>query len=228
MSIEKLKKEILQWDVETWFKVLQYWERKLNFYIVENALEIGGREGGVSLWLATRGISVVCSDIRDCSDSAFKLHSKFEYSGSIKYSILDARAMEQENYYDLIIFKSVIGGVGYNNDFESQRIAFQNIHRALKPGGILLFAENLKASIFHRFFRSLFISWGNKWRYIDTNEINLFLSVFSYREINYTGFLAAFGRNENQRRIFAKMDNLVMNRLLPNRWKYVCFGIGVK
>jgi SAM-dependent methyltransferase len=228
MSIEKLKKEILQWDVETWFKALQYWEKKMSLFNVENALEIGGRDGGVSLWLATRGISVICSDIIDCSDSAFNLHSKFDYSGSITYSIIDARTLYQENYFDLIIFKSVIGGVGYNNDFEAQKIAFENIHRALKPGGILLFAENLRASILHRFFRSLFISWGNKWRYIDTNEINLFLSVFNYREINYTGFLAAFGRNENQRRIFAKVDNSVFNRLLPHRWKYVCFGIAVK
>jgi len=36
----------------------------------------------------------------------------------------------------------------------------------LKPGGWLLFAENLKGSMLHRLLRKTFVRWANYWRYL--------------------------------------------------------------
>lgn len=225
---EELTKDIIQWDIKSWSKALEYWDTNIDWNKIENGLELGGREGGLSLWLSLKGINTVCSDLKDVKNTAEQLHLHHDVSSLIKYQDIDASNIPYENYFDVIVFKSIIGGIGSNNNYEIQQKVFKEIFKALKPGGKLLFAENLIASPFHQKMRKRFVNWGNSWRYLSIKEMNQLLSDFSTYEIKTTGILGTFGRNENQRNILSTIDNLILNKICPNNWKYIGYGIAEK
>jgi SAM-dependent methyltransferase len=101
--------------------------------------------------------------------------------------------------FDVIIFKSVLGGIRNSIDKESQAKAIGEMHKALKTGGELFFAENLVASRIHKLFRQKYVSGGKKWRYISIQEVEEFMSPFSEIQHRTVGFAGVLGRNEMQR-----------------------------
>lgn len=225
---KELTTDILQWDVKSWSKALRYWENTVDWSNIQTALELGGRQGGLSLWLALKGKQVVCSDLKDVRSTAEELHLKYNVSGQITYQDIDAAHIPYENHFDVIVFKSIIGGIGSNNNFDIQRQVFREIHKALKPGGKLLFAENLVASPLHQLFRKRFVNWGSTWRYVSIKEMQEFLRDFSSCEIRSTGILGTFGRNERQRSILSSADQWMLNRICPGNWNYISYGIAEK
>ncbi len=228
----KIKKDILndiiQWDVKAWAVALKYWEENVDWNNAKTGLELGGRQGGLSLWMALKGVDVVCSDLEGVKETATPLHEKYQLASKIKYQDIDATNIPYENFFDVICFKSIIGGVGRDGHPERQQKAFREIYKALKPGGKLLFAENLVASPIHRTLRKMFVRWGDSWRYVTTSELRTFMSDFSSSEIHTTGVTSAFGRSESQRSLFSGFDNILMNHVCPREWKYIAFGIAVK
>lgn len=225
---KKELKSFLQWDVNSWAKALEFWEKQIQFSEVSTSLELGGREGGLSLWIALNGTSVICSDLSNTEKTASVLHQKFNVAHLINYQDIDASIIPYENYFDLIVFKSIIGGIGRNNNIELQQQVFKQIHKALKPGGKLLFAENLIASPLHQAFRKRFVKWGDSWRYVSITELKSFLKDFSSYQINANGVVATFGRSELQRKVLSILDHLIFNRLFPNQWKYIGYGVAIK
>lgn len=224
----ELTKDILQWDVKAWSKALKYWDKKVDWSNIKNGLELGGREGGLSLWLALKGVQVVCSDIENITERAKPLHARHQIKSLVVYEEIDATNIPYENYFDVIIFKSILGGIGRKDNSEKAQQLFDEIHKALKPGGKLLFAENLIASPLHQFLRKKFTDWRGYWHYYSINEIKQFLKKFSSADIQTTGFFGTFGRNEKQRNALSAIDRLLLNRLLPKNWKYVAYGIAEK
>jgi ubiquinone/menaquinone biosynthesis C-methylase UbiE len=223
-------KDIIEWDIRNWSKSLNYWLKESTLDLVNStALEIGSRNGGLSLWLAKQGCKVTCSDVTGPSDKARHLHQKHGIHHLVEYRDIDATNIPYENEaFDIVVFKSVLGGIGYNNNKEAQCKAINEIYRVLKPGGELFFAENLVASPLHVMLRKYFTNWGSTWRYPTINEIEEFLNPFSYRNYFSTGFLAALGRNERQRNILGLIDNLCVNKIAPKRWKYIAVGLAKK
>ena len=227
LNIE-LTRTIIQWDVKSWSKALVYWDAGIEWKNVHSALELGGREGGLSLWLALKGKKTICSDLKDVKKTAEKLHKKHKVSSLIKYQDIDATNIPYENYFDVIVFKSIIGGIGKNNNHEIQQKVFREVYKALKPGGKLLFAENLTASYLHRILRKKYVKWGSSWRYVSLDEMKEFLCHFSSFDIKTTGVLGAFGRNEVQRNYLSTIDHFLLNKVSPENWKYICYGIAQK
>jgi SAM-dependent methyltransferase len=225
---KQLKKDIIQWDTASWSKALRLWDKEVDWKNVKTGLELGGREGGLALWLALKGVQTVCSDLMDTEATASKLHEKHKVTHLITYQDIDATDIPYENHFDVIVFKSIIGGIGRNSNIAPQREAFNQMHKALKPGGKLLFAENLIASPVHQRLRSKYVTWGDSWRYVSIPEMNDFLSIFSSHRFETTGFLGALGRSESQRKTLAKFDNLLFNRVVPDNWNYICYGVAVK
>lgn len=225
---KELVGDIVQWDVKTWSKAIHYWETAVDWNKVETCLEIGAREGGLSLWLSLKGKKVICSDQFNTKEIAGKLHQKYPSAAAIEYENIDARQILYENYFDLVVFKSVIGGIGRNNNFQLQEQVFREIYKALKPGGKLLFAENSTASGMHRLIRKRGNAWGEYWRYLSADEMKSLLKPFSSFTIKSTGFLGTFGRNERQRNFLATIDNLLFNKICPGNWKYVLYGVAEK
>jgi SAM-dependent methyltransferase len=225
---KELTKDIIQWDIKSWSKALSYWETNIDWDNINNGLELGGREGGLSLWLALKGKTVVCSDLNDVQKTAEQLHIRYNVSSFIKYQDIDATTIPYENYFDVIIFKSIIGGIGRDDNYETQQKVFKEIYKALKPGGKLLFAENLIASSFHQRLRKRFVNWGGSWRYVSIKEMKEFLKDYSYSDIRTTGVLGAFGRNESQRNLLSTIDELILNKICPDNWKYIIYGMAKK
>jgi SAM-dependent methyltransferase len=221
--------EIVEWDVENWSAALDYWQRHSTLTLSTcTALEIGSRHGGLSLWLALAGASVVCSDLREPTDAAVRKHERYGVSKSVRYARVDALHVPYAEAFDLLVFKSVLGGIGYGGGRERQRQAVSEMHKALKPGGELWFAENLVGSPVHRVLRDRFVDWAPRWRYVSMGELVEFLEPFASLTCHTLGVLGTFGRSERQRAILGRIDRLVVNALVPASWRYIAVGVARK
>jgi SAM-dependent methyltransferase len=225
---KELLTDIIQWDVKSWSIALSFWDRAVDWNKIQKGLELGGGGGGLSLWLALKGKSTICSDLNDVKSKAEPLHQRHKVTSLIKYQDINAANIPYENYFDIIAFKSIIGGIGRDNNHEIQEEVFKEIYKALKPGGKLLFAENLIASVFHQKLRKKYVNWGKSWRYVSIKEMEVFLKDFSNVAIKTTGVLGTFGRNESQRNFLSTIDQFVFNKMCPANWKYIIYGIAEK
>ncbi|HZZ72706.1 MAG TPA: class I SAM-dependent methyltransferase [Pirellulales bacterium] len=220
--------EMIEWDVPNWSQALSYWLAQTQLSLAgSRALEIGCGNGGLSLWAATQGLSVLCTDIAQPPPAVIEKHQHYEVSAQIQYQQLNALDIPFAEAFDVVLFKSILGGVGRDNHPERQAQAIQQIYKALKPGGELWFAENLAASPLHRFSRRRWVRWGTAWRYVTIREMHDYLSVF--REFRYktVGFLGCFGRTAAQRTALGRIDRLV-DKVVPPSWRYVLIGVARK
>ncbi len=225
---KQLLKNIIEWDTVNWSNALRFWDTACIDYKGKKVLDIGSRNGGLSLWFALKGAEVICSDLNGPSEQAKVLHRKYNVTDKIKYECIDATNIPYIDYFDIVVFKSVLGGIGYNNNIERQQKAIDEMHKSLKTGtGVLLFAENLVASPLHSFFRIKFVKWGKSWRYVSLNELNNMLKYFSTFHYTSVGFWGAFGRTDLQRDILGYVDNIFC-MLIPKCWRYIGIYIANK
>lgn len=224
MENDTLKKIIL-WDVVNWSRALKFWEDRCFMSNKEyTCLELGSSKGGLSLWLALKGNNVYCTDLNGPEKAAFDTHTAYNCGSRVTYGSMDALHIPYENHFDIIVFKSIMGGISFA-DQKNKQLIINQIHKALKPNGKLLFAENLEATFFHRFFRSKF---GTKnWNYLNIEEVYDIFS--SFKKVNYTttGFLGCFGRNEWQRNFLGRIDGF-LEFFIPAKSKYIIIGQAVK
>ncbi len=221
--------DVLKWDTGSWGVALDFWVRYGGLDGAPlDCLEIGANQGGLSVWLASRGHRVLCSDLANCEATARPLVERHGLLDRVAFENIDATAIPYENRFDIIVFKSVLGGVGRNNAIEYQRRAIGSMHRALRPDGRLLFAENLVGSRMHQFLRSRFVEWGTNWRYVTIDEMRAFLREFSDVKSSTAGVLGTFGRSEAQRRMLAAIDRAGLNALVPPSWRYIVYGVATK
>lgn len=225
---QSLIEDIIEWDIKNWSKSLEFWSNNVDIKNTENScLELGGRRGGLSLWLALNNNKVICSDLESPEESASKIHEKHSCSDKIKYSAIDATNIPFENEFDIVVFKSILGGISGNNRNHLKQKAIDEIHKSLKPSGYLLFAENLESSSVHKVLRKKFMSWGGRWNYLEFDEIEPLFK--SFEKINYRtiGFFGAFGRSERQRKILSYLDRF-LHPLIPKKKRYIVYGIAHK
>lgn len=221
----QLMHDIVSWDVRTWSTAVLFWEGIVPTGRPLHCLELGAGPGGPSLWLAQLGHDVLCTNWQQTQKQARPLHERYGASG-ITYRDVDATKIPYENEFDLIVFKSVIGGVGTKAD---QDEAMRGIYRALKPGGTLIFAENLRATVLHRLARAIaYKVRGTSWRYVTVKQLRPHLEKYASHDVRTTGFLSMFGPREAQRTALAKVDEAVFNRIIPESWHYVSYGTATK
>lgn len=219
----------LEWDVATWAQALPFWQRHLARALDgARVLEIGARHGGLSLWLAHQGAVVVASDLGGPSDTARSLHDRHPSPTAIEYLDLDATRLDVENEFDVVVFKSVLGGIGGAGGADAQRATLANLHRALKPGGQLLFAENLVASAPVAYLRRRFVQWGARWQYVTLPDLRAMLSPFESATLSTAGTIGLLGRSERQRAALGAIDRRVLDHIGGDRWRYVVFGVATK
>jgi SAM-dependent methyltransferase len=223
--------DVVEWDVATWSRAIRYWSDVVRAAspAPRKGLELGARNGGVSCYFAREfGCEMACTDV-ELSSAAKELHQRHGVSDLITYKVADACNIPwDDDSLDLVVFKSILGVVGARGQSERQAAAMQEIRRVLRPGGILLFAENLRASKLHQLARHWFVPWGRSWNYVSKSELSELLTVFDQVELRSTGFSSAFvPRPESLRSICAAMDNSVL-RWVPDGWNYVGYGHAVK
>lgn len=230
---KELIDDIIGWDIVNWSKSFAFWEKHLDIKGKNyKCLELGARQGGLSLWLALNNNYVICSDVSYTDqqhelDKTIALHKKHNCEQYITYEAIDASNIPYSNHFDLVVFKSVLGGVSIDTGKRLEQQTIHSIYKSLKPGGRVVFIENLEGSFLHMYARKKFVGWGSKWHYMPLNDmVNLF---YSYKSLKYktVGFFGAFGKTEKQRQMLGKLDTLIEN-LIPKHNRYVMIGIAKK
>lgn len=218
--------QIFGWDVINWSKTLKFWEKHVSILNKEyQCLELGSSFGGLSLWLALNKNNVLCTDINGPEKEASEIHKRYNCDSRISYDLLDATNIPFENRFDIVIFKSILGGISSNNQNHNKAKTINEIYKALKPGGALLFAENLESTAFHKTLRKLYgTSW---WNYLKMSEVDEIFN--SYSKVSYTtvGFLGCFGRTEKQRKLLGRIDT-VIEKIVPAKSRYILIGVAIK
>lgn len=188
-----LLKDIIDWDVDNWSQALPFWEPVIDKQQPgAKILAIGERGGGLSLWLALKGFHVICTDRKLPLPQAESLHEKYGVEDKITYRELDIVHADIQGQFDIVILKSVIGGLkgeygstaSRNEDTRHQ--AVQNIYKLLKPGGYLLTADNMHGSWLMQWPRKL-QNKNNSWHYFTPQEIARLLNSFSSVSTRYFG-----------------------------------------
>jgi len=218
-------KDVIAWDTVNWSQCLQLWDKEISLLTHgAQCLDVGGRSGGLSLWLALKGFHVVCSDLCDPTLLAQPLHEYYRVRDRITYQRVDATDIAYSDHFDIVIFKSLLGALKLK---ELQQEAVSQMHKALKKGGKLLFAENLVGTRLHGFMRRSCVAWGNSWRYITIEEMREYLSAFSSVSFSTKGLCGAFGRSELQRHFLGHIDG-IFDSIVPAHCKYIIMGVAVK
>lgn len=193
---KELIRDIVEWDTKNWWRAIEFWgineEKSLKG---KKVLDIGGRNGGLSLYWALRGADVICSDLNESGfEQAKKLQKKYGVEKRVSYERIDATKIPYKGEFDIICFKSVLGGVGYNDNYDNQKQMMKSIYTALTDSGKLYFCENLYASPLHHYLRKRYMKWGDQWRYIHLKEIPDLTEEFRKVESSTFGFCGVFGR----------------------------------
>jgi SAM-dependent methyltransferase len=225
---KKVLNDIVDWDVENWSQAINYWETNVDLNNKNfNCLELGSNKGGLSLWLALKGNKVICSDLESPEKVAYEIHKKYACSNDITYQSLNATDLPFANKFDVVTFKSILGGISRNGNKTLKQQTIDEMYKVLKSNGVLLFAENIEGSFLHKFLRKNFIKWGAEWNYLTVNEIETLFSAF--KKINYitVGFWGVFGRNNKQRDFLGKFDR-IFEKLVPKSKRYILIGIAEK
>lgn len=223
-----LLEDVFGWDVQTWSKALELWEPHVAGKPELRCLEVGANKGGLSLWLAMHDHHVVCSDLQNPKQNCIETHAQYQVSHLIEYQSFNAKEEPVDGFYDIIIFKSILGGIGRDgrNDLQVQTI--KNLQDHLRSGGKLLFAENLQGSWLHKLARKTFVKWGRSWRYLHVDEVEELLADFENVEWKTTGWAAAFVRKGWLKNIAVWKDRIIFNWLMSSRSKYVVYGVAQK
>ena len=218
------------WDAANWSKSIGLWEKyiKVNLNSTK-ALELGcGENGGLSLWLGYRGSEVICSGYKEISQVTVNIHKQYKLGHKIEYSIIDALSIPYTEYFDIICFKSLLGGIVRENELAVAKKVILQVKKALKPGGVLIFAENLSSSFLHKLLRNRYGALRNNWRYFTVKEMKELFADFTSFEYRTFGFLGCFGRNERQKKILGKVDTILFDKILSENLHYIISGICIK
>jgi ubiquinone/menaquinone biosynthesis C-methylase UbiE len=171
-------------------------------------------------------MQVVCSDLDEPTLNAKQLHAKYDVTQNITYADVNCLNIPyQDNTFDIVAFKSVMGGIGHHGNKESVQQAIKEMHRVLKPGGILLFAENTEGSCVHKFLRKNFVRWGKSWFYLSIPCMKELLSTYfpDFHIYSY-GFWGCMLKDNVIVNILDKIS--CKTKLSENH--YMCYGYAVK
>lgn len=223
------QREYVKWDVVNWSRALAVWLRQVPWQDVESklVLEVGAREGGLSLWALDLGFSVHCTDRHVPLAATNPVFRKAAAKGRITFGEWDLLSGPCDRQGDIVIGKSVLGALGNAKDLVPQRQAIKNIHDSLQAGGQLWLAENCVGSPLHMYARKRFVPWGNKWLYFTRSQLKELLGIFASVHVVYVGFLGAFGRREWQRSLLGMMDK-AFDWILPDNWRYIAIVVAKK
>lgn len=224
---KEIIEDIVEWDVVNWSHALTFWDQHLKDAKGLKCLELGGRRGGPSLWLALKGGIVHCTDLENPEEHARTLHSRYTLDSPITYEGISALEVPYTEAFDIVIFKSILGGISRDGRNERKQQVIDECFKALKPGGRLFFAENMESSALHRFARKRFVKWGGEWNYLRYNELDDLFRSFASVQYKTHGFFGAFGRSEKQRRFLGRVDGVVQV-LIPRSKRYIVFGVATK
>ena len=223
--------DYVEWDVLNWSRCLPLWSAYIRRYPPgkSRVLCVGERHGGLSLWFASQGFQVVCSDFGGPSSQARELHARFKVGSRIEYLDMDIfNSRLPDDQFEIVACKSVIGGLRKDpkdkksRTIENQKLAVQEMKRILKPGGAFLGAENMKGSILHQWMRRAAKGKRIGWRHLSVGEVKWLFDEFADLDVRYFGVLGTLYRSPWINRVFHSVDR-ILSAVMPNSWLYISF-----
>ncbi len=123
--------DIVEWDSVNWAKFLDFINKSGMEFQGKRVLVLGERNGGMSLFFALKGAKDLCSDLDGPTDQAHALHEKYGVQSKIQYAAIDAIHIpsEYDGQFDVVTFKSVLGGIGRNDNYALQEQCVASIYR---------------------------------------------------------------------------------------------------
>ena len=220
------------WDVVNWSRSAMLWSKELPADLSGlKALEVGcgDRSGGLSLWLASQGAEVTASADVDYSADMNRFLDRHALSGSVDFELINVGAIPYTEHFDVVCMKSVLGGIGPGRQLDGQQAALNSIAASLKPGGLVLFVENMAATKLHMALRQRWGAARNQWHYYNFDELEKMIEAAGLKSscLGSTGFLGALGRSEFQKRILGRIDGLLCP-IIPRSWHYIAYGVARK
>jgi SAM-dependent methyltransferase len=220
--------DCIEWDVYNWSKALDFWIGSIQELKNPKILLLGERNGGLTLWLAKQGYNVISSDYNGITEHGIEMHKRYGVSGLIEYRKIDIYNIPfSDNSFDLIICKSVLGGLKMDRkdpktrSIDGQSIAVKHIYDKLKPNGWFLGAENMKGSLMHQVARRM-LKKDKGWLYLTKEDLNVFFINYSKLELKFYGYFGAFFKSKETNKVASKFDRL-LNQFLLNSSKYISF-----
>jgi SAM-dependent methyltransferase len=229
-------REVIQWDIYNWGEALRFWSEAIRHLdpIRSRTLALGERGGGLSLWLADQGFEVYCTDNGGIKDHVLEIHRAHRPKGQIHYRDVNIFDIPfEDEYFDLVICKSVIGGLklkardASTRTLENQKKAVDEIFRVLKPHGHFLGAENMEGHPLIRRIRKWYKKDRIGWRHLATSEIPYLFDSFQKLDTRFFGILPGVLPVDILNRLLFTF-NKVAGSLMSDRSKYISFIIAQK
>jgi hypothetical protein len=184
-----LSEECCGWNRKTWADAVEFAVAMLPGDLRgKMVLEIGASDRStVAPIFAAQGAQAFCSYYK--KPPGFIENAHLSYIRS-KYRLdpiptFETSITEIEGRFDVIIMKSVLGGICRNDNYQEIRTI---IHKLLKDnlveGGVILTIDNGSIGPFHRLRRYLGTG-GNSWSYLERDKLAASLSDF---QITMKGF----------------------------------------
>lgn len=158
-----------------------YFQSLINQLPPGRVLDFGCGDGWVSIMLAKKGYDVYGIDISiELIKKARSIAKETNLSLNVRFEEMAGEDLKfQDNYFDAVFGSAVL----HHTDF---KLALDNIHRVLKPGGIGLFIEPLNQNILLKIWRIL-TPWRRSptERALTLREINMIMNKFPPSRLHY-------------------------------------------
>ena len=215
------------WSWKSWSKSFLSLDQKLLdelFNISGNVLEVGpGIYSQVSLvFQKARNIDLgVYQFSSDSKEIKHFLNNKFLHKKNI--NIIDCDIRRFDGKYNLIIMKSVLGGIfreGSSKNEDVLALIERIVENNLVEGGYLITLDN-GIGFFHH-IRNIYGAKKNKWRFFKPNDLkNKYL-----KKQSYFGFFSCFSLEFRVPIVgklvdycFFLLDNVLNNSIFPSKYK---------
>ena len=223
----KFEKDIIGWDVSSWIPSLNFFDKNIDYNNISKVLELGAfnKSGGYALHFAKKKLDVTCTGITYPDHKLISIHKKYTCHKYIKYDKVDATDISLKENFDIICFKSMLGGIARFHGLDKIKTVFSEIYKSLNQGGYLVFSENLFSNEIYSNLRSRYRP--DNWYYLNLDEIKSCIDYNQFKFIDYktSGFISCIGRNELQRSILSQFDKLFFNHILPSNYHYIVFAV---
>jgi hypothetical protein len=188
-NLRNLIEDCCGWNRKTWADAVEFAVSQLPARLDgKKVIEIGaGKNSSISPIFASKGADVLCS--------YYGQHQQDVENGQLRVVItkygLDKILVEARDIYnlpetyDIIVLKSVLGGICRNGNYAKLRTVVNKLLKEnVERGGYILSLDNGHVGLFTR-FRNLWGAGKNRWTYFSRDKL---LDSFSDHDIQVKGF----------------------------------------